>query len=379
MNALKVLHITPWYPNPDNEIEGIFIQRHIQALSDHCQNEILHIRFGDKKEQIHSKQIEGLQVRRATLKSSFKKWRMKEMAVSGFIRRYLESEKDNYDLVNFYIAYPNAIAIDKLQNRFPNLSFCITEQWSAYHHNFGLSEKSRGRRRIARIFQNEIPLITVSNALGEDIKRVSSMPDKSFIVIPNIVEQEFIFKEKEPNNLFTFCSINSWSSMKNPFVLIRAFAILIQEGFQCKLNLAGTGNMVEEMKELASKLGVSDRIEFHGRLSKTDVIDLLHQSNVYCQSSNYETFSAICAEALSTGTPVIATNIGGMKDFVNESNGALVGEMTPEAWYEKMKTVMENYQKFEFKEFAEEIQGRFSRKSVGLRFFNELKRITKIA
>jgi len=375
MNKLRILHIVPWFPNPKNKIEGIFIAEHIKALNNHCSNHVLHINFGDKRE-VKKDKSQNISIDRITLKPLLNKWFLKEKLATKAIKAYLLENNTEFDVVNFYITYPNAISITKLAKHFPNLKFCMMEQWSAYHNQFHLPEKNKGRKRIENIFNNNIPLFTVSNALGEDIKKFIGDVNKPFIAIPNCVnENEFNYKEKANTTEFIFTSINNWSPMKNPFVLISAIAILIKKYSNIKLVLAGDGQLMPQMKSLVNELNLSNSVQFLGRIQKNEVVNVLHRSNVYCQSSNYETFSAICLEALATGTPVLATNIGGMKDFVNKNNGGLVDTLAVEDWANTMENIYLNYNNFNKKEISINCIDKFNSVAVGELYYKQLNKV----
>jgi glycosyltransferase involved in cell wall biosynthesis len=372
MNKLRVLHIVPWFPNPSNKTEGIFIAEHIKALNEHCTNLVLHIQFGIKK-NIEQDSFENVKIERLTLKPLVNKWILKEKIAEKAITKYLKLERSNFDVINFYITYPNAIGINKMKDKFPELKFCMVEQWSAFHTHFNLSKGSKGRIRIENIFNNNIPLYTVSKALGKDIQNFISNTQRKFDVIPNCINVDvFTFKEKSNREYFTFTSINNWSRMKNPFTLIEAFKLLSKELMNIKLVLAGDGVLIPEMKKLVQDLNLTKVVEFKGRVSKNEVATLLHNSNIYCQSSNYETFSAICIEALATGTPVVATNIGGMKDFINKTNGFLVDDLKAENWFYTLKSSYLNYSKFNKKQISNECIKQFNSKSVGKLFYSKL-------
>ena len=376
MSKLNVLHIVPWFPTKEKKIEGIFIAEHISALNDHCNNDVLHISFGTKN-NIEKDVFEGISIDRITIKPLFNKWFLKEKLATKSILKFLTKNRQKFDVVNFYITYPNAISITKIEKKFPKVKFCMMEQWSAYHTQFNLPKGNKGRVRIENIFNNTIPLFTVSNALGEDIQNFIGNKDRTFKTIPNCINtQQFSYKEKIKSNDFIFCSINNWSVMKNPIVLIKAFSRLQNDYNQVKLVLAGYGVLIPEMKQLVKDLKLQDHVMFKGRITKTEVVKELQNSNIYCQSSNYETFSAICIEALATGTPVLATNIGGMKDFVTPENGELVDSLEVESWYHAMERNYLNYDSFDTQKIANNCQNTFNSQVVGELFYNRLVKVS---
>lgn len=371
----RILHITPWFPQQGDETKGIFIANHIESLAPHVTNHILHLQFGDKKKREENTDYNGIPLDRFTLNPPSKKWRAKEIAAALFITRYIRKNKEKYDLVNFTIAYPNAIAINRLKKRFTSLKFTITEHWSAYHYNFNLPEDSNGRKRIAKIFSTLPPLFVVSSALGEDIKRFAKQPQLNYTIIPNSIDTSiFHFKAKKPTSPFIFCSINNWSKLKNPLVLIDAFCELIKKQPNCKLIFAGDGIMLPAMKAAVTELNLEHCVEFRGKLSKLDVANLLQQAHCYCQSSLYETFSAICVEALLCGTPVIASDVGGMKDHINATNGIVVKNKTPQAWCSAMHQLIENYTTYNSANFAAQLIDKYNSNKIGELYANALKK-----
>jgi glycosyltransferase involved in cell wall biosynthesis len=375
MSKLKVLHIVPWFPNSNNKIEGIFIAEHIKQLNNHCLNDVLHINFGRKKEKVKD-ECDGVSIDRITLKPILDKWIFKERLASKEIIKYLKKNQSSYDIVNFYITYPNAIGISKLKIKFPNIKFCMMEQWSAFHTEFRLPKGNKGRLRIESIFNNKIPLFVVSNALGQDILNFISDSKRAYKVIPNCVNGELFFhREKNTSKDFIFASINNWSEMKNPIVLIKAFKKVVDKYENVKLVLAGDGVLISEMKALINELDLGNKVDLKGRILKSQVIDELNNANIYCQSSNYETFSAICIESLATGTPVLATKIGGMKDFINKDNGELIEGMNVDSWFLAMEKNYLEYSRFNGLEISRNCLNLYNTHIVGELFFNALLKV----
>lgn len=170
----------------------------------------------------------------------------------------------------------------------------------------------------------------------------------------------------------TFASINHWSKVKNPEVLIEAFADLLIEFPDSKLILGGSGELIPTMKNLVNQLNITDAVQFLGNLTRQEVVTTLAQANVYCQSSHYETFSIICVEALAVGRPVIATKIGGMVDFIHETNGILVPEPTKKAWLNALKKMIHTYDQFDLEKISTEICDRYNSKTISTLYLNEL-------
>jgi glycosyltransferase involved in cell wall biosynthesis len=81
-----------------------------------------------------------------------------------------------------------------------------------------------------------------------------------------------------------------------------------------------------------------DRIRLLGSLPRERVLELFAASDAAVLSSSWETFSHVLVEALSVGTPVIATRVGGVPEIVEDGvNGMLVTPGDPDALAEAIR------------------------------------------
>lgn len=86
-----------------------------------------------------------------------------------------------------------------------------------------------------------------------------------------------------------------------------------------QLKVAGTGPLEAELRE---KYGSNENIEFLGQLTPHEVSQLLQQARVTVMPSMwYENNPLAAIESLCAGTPVVGTNMGGIPELINDSNG----------------------------------------------------------
>lgn len=376
--SFRILHITSWFNKSDDNTDAVFIKNQIESLSPFCDNHVLHLTYESsfskfvKPERSTPLTNTPFSFERYTLGVITNKWIEIEKRTFYFLKDYLAKNVGKYDIVNFYIAYPNAVKIAYFNKKYPDIKFTISEHWSAYRMNFNLREKSPGRKRIMQIFDHSNELFVVSEALGNDIRNFTGK-QIPFSVVPNILENNlFFYCEKEPSEFFTIASVNFWSDMKNPFVLVDAVKILNDRGEKVKLILGGEGVKFDELKEYILKSNADGFVELTGTLSRSEVAAVLARSQAYAQSSVYETFSVICMEALATGTPVIAHNVGGMKEFVNTENGFLINDLEATSWAEGIAAVKVRYSLYDRKKIAHDISEKFSDRRIGKNYFEKL-------
>lgn len=102
---------------------------------------------------------------------------------------------------------------------------------------------------------------------------------------------------------------------KNLGVAIEAFAryLAVRPGSPRRLRICGDGPLESELRALADRLGVADRIIFHGFLQSEEVAKLLTQALTMLLVSTEEQFGNVVAEALALDIPVILSDVCGAR------------------------------------------------------------------
>ena len=114
--------------------------------------------------------------------------------------------------------------------------------------------------------------------------------------------------------------IARFSPQKDQETLINAVTKLPKDSY--KLTFVGDGETLQTNKELVSKYGLNHNIKFAG--FKDDISDELINNDVYILSTHYEGLPISIIEAMSYGLPILATNVGGNSEILeNNINGFL--------------------------------------------------------
>jgi glycosyltransferase involved in cell wall biosynthesis len=106
--------------------------------------------------------------------------------------------------------------------------------------------------------------------------------------------------------------------------LLEAFASLAGRRPNLRLAFVGDGPGGAHLRSKAKHLALEDRITLKGACSSQEVAQWLAAANVLALPSYNEGYPNVVIEALSCGRPVIATNVGGILELVNEESGILI-------------------------------------------------------
>jgi glycosyltransferase involved in cell wall biosynthesis len=129
--------------------------------------------------------------------------------------------------------------------------------------------------------------------------------------------------------------------VKDVPLFLRAAAIVAQKFTDVAFLLVGSGELYDELKQLAQNLGIADRVFFTQGEGK--VIDYLSRMSIGCLTSHSEGFSNAVMEYMATALPVVATAVGGNKEAIADGEtGYLVYDRTPEAFAEPLLRLLEN-------------------------------------
>ena len=104
--------------------------------------------------------------------------------------------------------------------------------------------------------------------------------------------------------------VAGFRKQKNQDTIIRALTLLDKEKYE--VWFAGVGERMEEGKQLALSLGVSDRVRFLGL--RTDIPNVLRAADVIVMSSHWEGLSLSNVEGMSAHKPFIASDVNGLKE-----------------------------------------------------------------
>ncbi len=157
------------------------------------------------------------------------------------------------------------------------------------------------------------------------------------------LRKKYGYDEKD----FILIYIAEFIPRKNHTFLLNAIPALKERIAGLKVILPGKGILLKDMKKLAVDLEIDDIVKFLGY--REDIADLCRASDVYVSVSLQEGLPVSVIEAMACGLPIVASDIRGHRDSVdNGKNGLLFPLNDGKAMCD---CIMSIYESIEFREY----------------------------
>ena len=142
----------------------------------------------------------------------------------------------------------------------------------------------------------------------------------------------------------TIISARGLNPVYNVETLILAIPMVLEEFPEAKFIIAGKGSQRENLENLTISLGVAKSTKFVGRLSQDELPQYLASSDIYVSTSLSDAgLSASTAEAMACGLPVVITDFGDNRKWVEDNvNGFVIHLRDPEALASKIIYLLHN-------------------------------------
>jgi|CXWL01.1.fsa_nt_gi glycosyltransferase involved in cell wall biosynthesis len=183
------------------------------------------------------------------------------------------------------------------------------------------AQKTGGR--VSRLLQSS-PIVTTPSAYLFEQMRVYH---KELVLLPNPLDLEkYSFKHRVhpvPKLLW----LRAFHNIYNPSLAVHVVAQLAQEFPEVRLVMMGPDKgdgSFEEMKGLASQLGVADRLTCTGLVTKEEIPKLLNQGDIFLNTPRVDNTPVSVLEAMACGLCIVSTNVGGIPYLLEDEGDALL-------------------------------------------------------
>jgi glycosyltransferase involved in cell wall biosynthesis len=261
----------------------------------------------------------------------------------------------DFDLIDAHYFYPDGVAAVRL-GRYFNKPVVVTARGSDLTL---LTRYSYPRKMIKWSAEQAAGIVTVSQALKEPLVAMG-IPQEKITVLRNGVDlamfkipvDRAILRDRIGAKNFTLLCVGNLIPLKGYDLVIKSLVYLSD----VNLMIAGSGPEDSRLRELAEKLGVSDRVTFLGVIPHDRLCDYYGAVDLLVLASSREGWPNVLLEAMACGTPVVATAVWGIPEIITKPEaGLLIKSRDSKAIADTVQAMIDNYPDHEAtRRYAEE-------------------------
>ena len=134
-----------------------------------------------------------------------------------------------------------------------------------------------------------------------------------------------IYEETKEKGIIKIVFIGRLAEPKDPLLLLRAFNDLSTElKDKTRLSFIGEGSKRKSLEKFIRENELEEKVKILGEIPRDKLFEVLKKFDIFVLISNWEGFPRSILEAMSCGLPVIVSDVGGIKEAVDENCGILV-------------------------------------------------------
>ncbi len=208
------------------------------------------------------------------------------------------------------------------------------------HHLFGdaapsefswpVAKAVQGSERFVPTVYRNTPMLVGSESTKSDLV-CHGITDSNITVVPYGVDT-VRYKPGPKSKNSTLLYVGRLKRYKRIDHLLRAAARIGDEFSELTLDIVGRGDQEKPLRQLANRLGILDRVTFHGYVSENEKLNLYQKAWAVCLPSIKEGFGLVIAEAGLCETPGVGYAVPGLVDAIQDrKTGRLVPNGDEEA------------------------------------------------
>jgi glycosyltransferase involved in cell wall biosynthesis len=189
--------------------------------------------------------------------------------------------------------------------------------------------------RSKETLRHATTLLAVSNELAQEISRFGRRAS----VVRFTAGPERFPLQPPPAGPPVILFVGTVTRSMGIDLLLEAFALLGRT--DARLHIVGPLFPELDAEAEARRLGIGDRVTVAGELTERALVEAYGRASCLVLPSRSEGFPAVIVEAMLTGRPVIATDVGGVREIVTPDVGRLIPSEDPESLTAAIESVLE--------------------------------------
>lgn len=221
-------------------------------------------------------------------------------------------KKFNPDKILASWAFPDAVVGEKIAKDL-GIPFYVKVHGSDINGHGDIPSRAK---QIVKSLNNSNGVLSVSQALIENMVTMGADRDNLNLIYNGVNKSKFYPVERKQNKEILY--VGNLKDTKGVMELIEAFNMIKDSHPDATLKYAGSGHMMTPLNQYALDNDIADRVIFLGPVNHEDIPSLMQSACVVALPSYAEGVPNVLLESMSCGTPVVATNVGGIPEVVLE-------------------------------------------------------------
>lgn len=261
------------------------------------------------------------------------------------ILNYLK--RNNFDVVQTCLSVPNLYG--RLAAIMAGVPYIISEEhcyYERYNPYLGYLFKFFDEMLSRHTYK----IITCSDAVKQRIAKEEKIDEDKFLTIHNAIDiEKFTINCSKKEARLTLGLdpgvpvigfVSSLAQRKGHIYLLQAMRLIISAYPETKLLIAGQGPLRKELESFVEREDLHNSVCFLGL--RRDVPLILKAMDIFVSPAIKEAFGINLIEAMYSGLPCVATNVGGIPEVVKDGlTGRLVPAKDPQALYQAVKELID--------------------------------------
>ncbi|HTS61387.1 MAG TPA: glycosyltransferase [Candidatus Acidoferrales bacterium] len=333
---LKILSLSTEYPNPVESGKGLFVRARLQGIAALADLRVIApvamFDYANPEGRLlagfavpKSRSDDGIRIFHARwLYPPFGGWLNAFFLYLRLLWPVVRLRRSHaVELIDAHFTHPEGIAAALLA-RTLGIPFMITMRGSELRYRRQRLKRywmGWALRRASRVITVSDELRGLAIELGADPAGVKTVPN-------GIDHRMFYRRHREecrrihhiPEDALVVLSAGDLARIKGHHRVIEALRSLVDGGVPARLLIAGgvgrSGRYAAALRTRATELGLEDRVKFVGMAPQNTLAELMSAADVFCLASTSEGWPNVVNEALACGTPVVATEVGAVRQML---------------------------------------------------------------
>lgn len=241
-------------------------------------------------------------------------------------------------------------AIHGMRDEILNSPLKFSKKLIWIHNDLKKTEFHNYTEKELRKFFGFDKILVISEKIKQDFERVATTKEEKnkIVRIYNPLDTEEILSKSKlelknynfDKRVKTFVSVGTVFPQKGFDRLLKAHKRLLYEGLNHKILILGDGYDFENLKNLKKELGVAGTVTLLGFTDNP--YPYFKKADFYILSSRYEGFPTVLFEAITLKKKIIATDVSGVREMLEEGKLGLIVDNSENGIYEGMKKALQN-------------------------------------